>query len=62
MKLKDLFANFTGDNFIEIYDEHSFETHKYHHIREAIDNFGYYTVKEWNVVDNMVKIKIRTQF
>lgn len=41
---------------------HSFDTHRFNNANEAIRQFGYYTVREWNVVDNIIKITIRTQF
>lgn len=57
MKVKELLENFTGDNHIKIYDMHSFNN-----ANEAIRQFGYYTVREWKIIDNVLKITIRTQF
>ncbi len=62
MKVKELLENFKGDNHIKIYDMHSFDTHRFNNANEAIRQFGYYTVREWNVVDNVLKVTIRTQF
>lgn len=54
--------NFTGDNHIKIYDVHSFDTHRFNNANEAIRQFGYYTVRQWKINDNVLKITIRTQF
>ena len=62
MKVKELLENFKGDNHIKIYDMHSFDTHRFNNANEAIRQFGYYTVREWDVVDNILKVTIRTQF
>ena len=62
MKVKEFLENFTGDNHIKIYDMHSFDTHRYNNANEAIRQFGYYTVREWKIIDNVLKITIRTQF
>ena len=59
---QNLIDNFKGDNHIKIYDMHSFDTHRFNNANEAIRQFGYYTVREWNVVDNVLKVTIRTQF
>ena len=29
---------------------------------DRIRQFGYYTVREWKIIDNVLKITIRTQF
>ena len=52
MKVKEFLENFTGDNHIKIYDMHSFDTHRYNNANEAIRQFGYYTVREWKIIDN----------
>lgn len=44
------------DNHIKIYD-----THRYNNANEAIRQFGYYTAREWKIIDNVLKITIRTQ-
>ena len=44
------------DNHIKIY-----ETHRYNNANEAIRQFGYYTAREWKIIDNVLKITIRTQ-
>ena len=62
MKVKEFLENFTGDNHIKIYDIYSFDTHRYNNANEAIRQFGYYTVREWKIIDNVLKITIRTQF
>ena len=62
MKVKEFLENFTGDNHIKIYEMHSFDTHRYNNANEAIRQFGYYTVREWKIIDNVLKITIRTQF
>ena len=38
------------------------DTHRYNNANEAIRQFGYYTVREWKIIDNALKITIRTQF
>lgn len=60
MKIKDFLENFNGDNLIRIYDGHDFSTYNY--IQEAMSSYGYYTVKSWNIVDNILKITIQSQF
>mgnify|MGYP000385082215 CR=1 FL=1 len=62
MKVKELLYNFKGDNHIKIYDMHSFDTHRFNNANEAIRQFGYYTVREWKIIDNVLKVTIRTQF
>lgn len=62
MKVKEFLENFTGDNHIKIYDMHNFDTHRFNNANEAIRQFGYYTVREWKIIDNVLKITIRTQF
>ena len=62
MKVKELLENFIGDNHIKIYDMHSFDTCRFNNVNEAIRQFGYYTVREWKINDNVLKITIRTQF
>ena len=57
MKVKEFLENFTGDNHIKIYD-----MHRFNNANEAIRQFGYYTVREWKIIDNVLKITIRTQF
>lgn len=60
MKIKDFLENFNGDNLIRIYDGYDFITYNY--IQEAISSYGYSTVKSWNIVDNILKITIQSQF
>ena len=62
MKVKEFLENFTGDNHIKIYDMHNFDTHRFNNANEAIRQFGYYTVREWKIIDNVLKITIRTQY
>lgn len=65
MKIKDFLQNFIEQSFhtcIEVYDKHNFETYKFYHASEVIDRFGYYTVKEWTICNNILKITIQTQF
>lgn len=60
MKIKDFLENFNGDNLIRIYDGYDFSTYNY--IQEAISSYGYSTVKNWNIADNILKITIQSQF
>lgn len=60
MKIKDFLENFNGDNLIRLYDGYDFRTYNY--IQEAISSYGYSTVKSWNIVDNILKITIQSQF
>lgn len=60
MEIKDFLENFNGDNLIRIYDSYDFSTYNY--IQEAISSYGYSTVKSWNIVDNILKITIQSQF
>lgn len=62
MKIKDFLENFEGDIVIKIYDTHDFSTHKYMHTQEAITAYGYFTVRSWNIIDNAIRITIRSQF
>ena len=54
MKVKEFLENFTGDNHIKIYDMHNFDTHRFNNANEAIRQFGYYTVREWKIIDNVL--------
>ena len=59
MKIKDFLQNFVGqstDTLIEVYDKHSFKTYQFHPVQEVIDRLGYYSVKEWTICDNILKI------
>lgn len=59
MKIKDFLQNFVGQSTgtrIEVYDKHSFKTYQFHHVQEVIDRLGYYSVKEWTIDDNILKI------
>lgn len=62
MNIRDFLENFTGDNHIKIYDQHDFDTHRFNDKQSAIKSFGHFTVREWKIVDNVLKITIRSQF
>lgn len=65
MKIKDFLQNFVGQSTgtrIEVYDKHSFKTYQFHHVQEVIDRLGYYSIKEWTICNNILKITIQTQF
>ena len=60
MEIKDFLENFNGSTLIRIYDGYDFSTYNY--IQEAISSYGCSTVKSWNIVDNILKITIQSQF
>ena len=62
MKVKDFLGNFNGINHIKIFDKFSWETKRYNNVRNAIDDYGYFTVKHWTIEDNVLIITIQTQF
>lgn len=65
MKIKNFLQNFVGQSIgtrIEVYDKHSFKTYQFNHVQEVINCLGYYSVKEWTICDNILKITIQTQF
>ncbi|RHP46418.1 hypothetical protein [Clostridium sp. AF32-12BH] len=62
MKVKEFLRVYSGDNQVRIYDAFDFKSHQFTHVSEAIKEFGYYTVKEWNVIDDILLITISSQF
>ena len=62
MKIKDFLENFNGTNHIKIYDRHSFKTHRYNNSRNAINDYGYCSVRSWTIENNVLVITIQTQF
>jgi hypothetical protein len=62
MKVKDFLENFNGTNHIKIYDRFSFQTHRYNNVRNAISDYGYFTVRGWTIAENVLIITIQTQF
>lgn len=62
MKVKDFLENFNGVNHIKIYDRFSFQTRRYNDVRNAISDYGYFTVRSWTIEENVLVITIQTQF
>ena len=62
MKVKDFLENFNGMNHIKIFDRYSFATHRYNSVGNAINDYGYFTVKSWTIEENVLVITIQTQF
>ena len=62
MEVKDFLANFNGMNHIKIFDTFNFETRRYNNVRNAISDYGHFTVRHWTVEDNVLVITIQTQF
>lgn len=62
MKVKDFLENFNGMNYIKIFDRHSFATHRYNNVGNAIKDYGYFTVRSWTIEENVLVITIQTQF
>lgn len=62
MKVKDFLENFNGVNHIKIYDRFSFQTRRYNNTRNAISDYGYFTVRSWTIEENVLVITIQTQF
>ena len=62
MKVKDFLENFNGMNHIKIFDRHSFKTYRYNNSKNAINDYGYYSVKSWTIENNVLEITIQTQF
>ena len=62
MKIKDFLENFQGNNHIKIYDTHDFSTHRFHSKQAAVEKWGYFPVKSWDIEGNVLKITTRSQF
>lgn len=62
MKIKDFLENFDGTNHIEIYDKHDFSTHRFNNVHNAIQAYGYFSVRYWTIDNNKLKITIQSQF
>lgn len=62
MKIKDFLQNFRGTNHIKIYDKFSFQTQRYNNVKNAINDYGYFTVQSWTMEENVLVITIQTQF
>ena len=62
MNVKDFLENFIGMIHIKIYDRFSFQTRRYNDVRNAISDYGYFTVKSWTIKENVLVITIQTQF
>lgn len=62
MKIKDFLENFNGMNHIKIFDRYSFKTYRYNNSKNAINDYGYYSVKSWSIENNVLEITIQTQF
>ena len=62
MKIKDFLENFNGANHIEIYDKHDFSTHRFNDVHNAIQTYGYFSVRYWAIDNNKLKITIQSQF
>lgn len=62
MKIKDFLENFEGTNHIKIYDKFSFQTRRYINVRDAISDYGYFTVRNWTIAENVLVITIQTEF
>lgn len=64
MKIKDFLENFQGTNHIKIFDKYDFSTHRYNNTVEAINDYGHYSVKSWDINNNnnVLMITIQSQF
>ena len=62
MKVKDFLKDFQGTNHIKIYDKSDFSTHRYNDANRAIKDYGYFSVRNWNIEENVLVITIQTQF
>lgn len=62
MKIKDFLENFNSTNHIKICDRSDFSTHRFNNPKEAIEKFGYFTVKSWEIAENVLIITIQSQF
>lgn len=62
MKVKDFLENFEGTNHIKIYDRFSFQTQRYNDVRNAIADYGYFTVRNWTISENVLIITIQSEF
>ena len=58
MKIKDFLENYQGDAHIEIYDTFSWNTKRYNDKNMAISDFGYFSVRSWEILPTMNKLKI----
>ena len=65
MKVKDLLEDFIDNNScsIEVYDRSDYNNvYNFNYSTEVIEQFGYFTLKEWRVENNTLKIVVQTQF
>lgn len=62
MKIKDFLENFNGSNHIKIFDRFNFQTQRYNNAKNAISDYGYFTVRHWTIEENVLIITIQTQF
>ena len=62
MQVKDLLKNFNGTNHIKIFDKSNFQTYRYNSVENAINDYGYFTVRGWTIEGNVLVITISTQF
>lgn len=58
MKIKDFLENYQGNAHIEIYDMFSWNTQRYKDKNMAIEDFGYFSVRSWEILPTMNKLKI----
>lgn len=62
MKIKDFLENFNGANHIKIFDKFSFQTQRYNSAKNAINDYGYFTISHWTIEENVLIITVQTQF
>ena len=58
MNIKDFLENYQGNAHIEIYDMFSWNTKRYNDKNMAIRDFGYFSVRSWEILPTMNKLKI----
>ena len=65
MKVKDLLEDFIDNNScsIEVYDRSDCNNvYNFSYSTEVVKQFGYFTLKEWRVENNILKIVVQTHF
>lgn len=65
MKIKDFLRSHSQDSKVVIFDNHERKERMFHHIDEAIREFGYFEVISWEMAyeyGECIRIITRTQF
>lgn len=62
MLIRDFLMSYNGSAPVKIYDEYACVKKTYYHTLDALNDYGYFQMKQWSIEDGCVVIKTRTQY